>query len=138
MATSFFNRKASFLMAAILLILSARWAGAQTTEFTYQGRLTDGDNPADSIYDFEFKLFDALADGSQQGSTVQLLNVEVVRGVFTGADRYLEISLRPTARDRVVKESLLFRAPANLSRLNKSQVSVTTNYESSILSGPTG
>lgn len=77
----------------------------QTTEFTYQGRFTDGDNPADSLYDFEFKLFDQLADGSQQGSTAQLLNVEVKRGVFTvqldfgnqytGASRYLEISLRP-------------------------------------------
>jgi len=28
---------------------------AQTTEFTYQGRLIDGTNPANGQYDFQFK-----------------------------------------------------------------------------------
>ena len=33
---------------------------AQTTAFTYQGKLADGANPANGNYDFEFRL----ADGS--------------------------------------------------------------------------
>ena len=42
-------------------------AWAQTTAFTYQGRLTTGGNPANGSYDFQFKLFDALSDGAQIG-----------------------------------------------------------------------
>ena len=95
----------------VKLILMMAWLSAsstalgQTTEFTYQGRLTDSGNPADSIYDFEFRLFDQPEDGSQIGSTLQLLSVAVTNGVFTvqldfgnrftGDKRFLEISVRP-------------------------------------------
>jgi hypothetical protein len=43
----FFDRR--FARAATL---------AQTTAFTYQGKLSDGGNAATGQYDFQFKLFD--------------------------------------------------------------------------------
>ena len=36
-------------------------AFAQTTEFTYQGRLVDGSLPANTPHDFEFRLFTVKA-----------------------------------------------------------------------------
>jgi hypothetical protein len=75
------------------------------TVFTYQGRLTDGDLPANGTYDFEFKLFDALSDGNQVGETITLREEMVTNGLFTvqldfgkvfdGTALYLEISVRP-------------------------------------------
>ena len=80
-------------------------AGAQTTAFTYQGRLLDNNLPASTNYDFQFKLFDT--PGTQQGPTLQILNVAVSNGVFTvtldfgnqfpGADRFLDIGTRTSA-----------------------------------------
>ncbi|HXF42584.1 MAG TPA: tail fiber domain-containing protein, partial [Pyrinomonadaceae bacterium] len=79
---------------------------AQTTAFTYQGRLNDGSAPANGQYDFEFKAFDALSGGTQYGPTQTLTNVQVTNGIFTveldfgptpfsaGADRWLEISVK--------------------------------------------
>ncbi len=76
------------------------------TAFTYQGRLTDGGNPANGTYDFQFKLFDADSDGTQVGSTVTVDDETVTDGLFTvqldfGSDafdgnaRWLEIGVRP-------------------------------------------
>lgn len=85
---------------------------AQTTGFTYQGKLADGAIPAGGSYDFEFKLFDSasVGTGTQQGGTLQRFNVSVVGGIFTvqldfgtctscfsGAARFLEISVKPTS-----------------------------------------
>ncbi len=53
------------------------------TAFTYQGRLTDGGQPADGTYDFRFRLFDAASGGSQVGSTVTRSGVRVAEGLFT-------------------------------------------------------
>ncbi len=74
------------------------------TTFTYQGKLTDGSVSAAANYDFEFRLYDALSGGTQQGTTVQKLAVPVANGIFTasldfgdqfpGADRFLDISVR--------------------------------------------
>ena len=80
---------------------------SQTTEFTYQGSLKDGANPATGNYDFEFALFDSLGAGSQIGSTLTRSTVAVAGGVFTvsldfggtqfpGANRFLEIRVRTT------------------------------------------
>ena len=76
------------------------------TAFTYQGHLTDSGSPANEIYDFEFKLYDAETGGTQQGSTVTLDDVRVENGlfkvdvdfgaaVFAGEARYVEIGVRP-------------------------------------------
>lgn len=99
-----------FLPLALLLAatcLSAN-AVAQTSQFTYQGQLSDGGSPANGLFDLQFKLFDAAAGGGQQGATVTLDNVQVTNGLFSvtlnfgptafpGADRFLEIGVRPGA-----------------------------------------
>lgn len=97
---------ASALLASILISN----AQGQTTAFTYQGKLSDNANPASGQYDFQFKLFDTATDdtGTQQGSTVTVLDVTVTAGSFTvqldfgavvfpGTERYLEISVRPAS-----------------------------------------
>lgn len=77
------------------------------TNFTYQGRLTDGAALANGLYDFEFKLYDAASGGSQVGSPVTKEDVQVTDGlftvqldfgaVFTGTPRWLEVGVRPGA-----------------------------------------
>src|SRR5262245_15374988 len=91
-------------LSIIVLLVSINAAAAQTTAFIYQGQLTDGANLANGNYDFEFRLFDALSGGTQQGATVQLLSVSVSNGSFavqldfgnqfTGANRFLDISVK--------------------------------------------
>lgn len=96
---------------AFLLLLSAGvTAFGQGTAFTYQGRLTDSGNPADGLFDMQFKLFDStdFVTGVQVGSTITIPAVQVTNGVFTvqlefgacptcfnGAARFLEIAIRP-------------------------------------------
>lgn len=90
------------VICLILCAVSAAWA--QTTAFTYQGRLTDAGNPANGDYDLQFTLFDALVGGTQQGiqtrnpvtASAGVFTVTLDFGaVFTGGDRYLEIGVRP-------------------------------------------
>jgi hypothetical protein len=95
----------TWVLAALAVLVAAPMARAQATAFTYQGRLASGSVPADGSYDFEFRLFDALTGGSQQGSTQSTPGVVVVDGLFTvglnfgatfdGAPRFLQISVRP-------------------------------------------
>src|SRR5437870_12935150 len=99
----------SLAVAATVLafLLAATSALAQTSSFIYQGRLTDGGTPANGNYDLQFVLWDSLSGGAQVGSTQTLNTVAVSNGVFTvsldfgansfpGANRFLEISARPT------------------------------------------
>ncbi|MFL6374560.1 MAG: hypothetical protein ACJ73D_07850 [Pyrinomonadaceae bacterium] len=93
------------LALSILLLAVGAAAQAQTTAFSYQGRLLDNNAAASGSYDFQFKLFDT--PGVQQGSTVQVLNVTVTNGIFTvtldfgsqfpGQDRFLDIGARTSA-----------------------------------------
>ena len=88
--------------------------GAQTNTFTYQGRLTDNNFPANTTYEMQFKLFDSSIGGFQLpqptpitltftaagSNAVSVVNgaftvpLDFGAGVFTGADRWLEISVR--------------------------------------------
>ncbi|HKP69245.1 MAG TPA: hypothetical protein VJV05_08175, partial [Pyrinomonadaceae bacterium] len=93
------------LSAAVLLsiFLTCTTAIAQTTAFTYQGSLDTGGTPANGNHDFEFAMFNG--GGVQIGSTLTLLSVSVSSGLFAvqldfgnqfqGADRFLEIRVRP-------------------------------------------
>ena len=48
------------LIAPLLaFVFGASTALAQTTGFTYQGRLTDGGTPANGVYDLQFGLWDS-------------------------------------------------------------------------------
>src|SRR5262245_49631207 len=96
-----------FIFALVLMVLFlAMSVKAQTTAFTYQGKVADGGTAANGNYDFQFKLYDALASGTQQGTTVTLNSVAISNGIFavnldfgaavySGATRFLEISLKP-------------------------------------------
>ena len=81
-------------------------AGPVGTSFAYQGQLTDGGVPADGVYDFQFKLWDAETSGGQIGSLVTRGDIAVAGGIFTveldfgsgafaGEARWLEIGVRP-------------------------------------------
>src|SRR5215207_7671330 len=100
--------KKSFLqnifISLIFICLLAVAAAAQTTGFTYQGKLTDS-GAAQSSYQMQFALFDAAVGGNQIGATLSNGAVAVNQGVFsvqldfgasvfTGADRFLQISVR--------------------------------------------
>jgi hypothetical protein len=97
-----------FYVAAALLVCCVGTAWAQTTAFTYQGKLIDAGNPANGNYDLQFRLFDTptVGTGAQFGATVVRNPVLADAGIFTvqldfgatvfgGADRYLEIGVRP-------------------------------------------
>src|SRR5690348_10476656 len=64
----------SIQIAVIAAVLTSpfafRTATAQSTAFTYQGRLNDGTNPANGTYDLQFGIFDSLSGGTQQGNTI--------------------------------------------------------------------
>ena len=60
-----------FLCAAIeLLLCCAGVVRAQTTAFTYQGKLTDAGNPANGNYDLQFQLFDSLMGGGRNDNLI--------------------------------------------------------------------
>jgi hypothetical protein len=94
------------IIAALALYRCAPAASAQTTALTDQGKLSAGRSSANGGYDMQFKLFDALTDGVQQGTTITDPAVAVSAGLFTvtldfganvfdGSPRYLEIGVRP-------------------------------------------
>ncbi len=93
---------ASGMLAALALVGAA---SAQTTAFTYQGRLTDGGSPANGSYEVRFTLHSAATGATQVGTPVVVSPLEVTDGLFTaaldfgaafsGADRWLELAVRP-------------------------------------------
>jgi hypothetical protein len=95
------------LLALLITLCVAGLAGhlqAQTTIFTYQGRLDDNGQPANGTYDLGFAIFDAASGGTQRGPVVTRSATAVNNGLFTvsldfgdqfpGAGRWLEISVR--------------------------------------------
>ena len=97
--------KKSALLILIIFIL-AGGAAAQTTAFTYQGKLNDGAATPTGQYDFIFRVFSSNLGGSPVG-TMTVEDLLVTAGIFT-ADldfgnapfpanslRWLEIAVRP-------------------------------------------
>lgn len=98
-------------VAIFFIILSSFSAlvAAQTTTFTYQGRLTEASLPAAGTYQMQFSLWDAFTSGTQQGTTITNNSVTVANGVFTvqlnftaapfaaGANRWIEIAVKKPA-----------------------------------------
>ena len=85
-------------------------AFGQSSSFNYQGKLTETGAAATGTYQFQFKLYDAVAGGNQVGSTLSDVSVNVTDGnfsanldfgaaAFSGGDRYLDVSVRKTAGD---------------------------------------
>ena len=96
-------------MKTKLIILSATTVlatglQAQTTAFTYQGRLNDNGAPANGVFDLKFTIYDSLTSGNVIGEPLTNATTEVSNGlfsvsldfgtnVFTGPARYLEIGV---------------------------------------------
>ncbi|QQS42756.1 MAG: tail fiber domain-containing protein [Acidobacteriota bacterium] len=102
-----FAMKIVILFFGFVMIGTAS-ASAQGTAFTFQGALNSGAAPAKGDFDLEFRLFDSSTDGSQIGPTVSKNAVAVSNGAFsvtldfgdqfTGAQRFLEIRVRPSGQ----------------------------------------
>lgn len=96
-------------IALLFLVMAGSPCLAQVplgSAFTYQGHLKNGGSPANGSFAMDFKLFDALAGGTQIGSTVSLPAVSVANGLFTvsldfgaafnGDRRWLDITVSGT------------------------------------------
>ena len=99
------NNEPTLILAALLCAAFTITLHAQTTAFTYQGRLTDTGGPASGTYDLQFTLYDADMGGSPVAGSVTNSPVAVANGLFTttlhfgagvfdGGDRWLEIGVR--------------------------------------------
>ena len=93
------------LLAALISVMSISESAAQTSTFTYQGRLSNNGQLAAGSYDMVFSLHDAAAGGNQVSASVTNEAVAVRDGMFTvgldfgaeaftGADRWLQIAVR--------------------------------------------
>jgi hypothetical protein len=78
---------------------------AQSTAFTYQGRLTDNGAPANGAYDLQFAIYNSTNGGTALTDPITDPGLEVSNGLFTvtldfgpgvfdGAGRWLEIAAR--------------------------------------------
>ena len=94
------------ILASLLLV--AGYGNAQTTAFTYQGRLASSNSPASGLYDLQFTLYNAVTSGGVVGGPVTNTAVGVTNGLFTtlidfgnapfnGNDLWLEVGLRTNA-----------------------------------------
>lgn len=99
------DMKIRFVIFAAIFLVSAFAVTAQTTTFSYQGKMTDAGVAANGSFQMQFKLYDSLSGGAQIGSTIADLPVTVTDGIFSvkldfganalsGADRWLEIAVR--------------------------------------------
>jgi hypothetical protein len=92
------------------LVVSLNSACAQSTAFTYQGRLAQSGALANGTYNLSFALFGSSNGGAQIGNTITT-NFAITNGVFTvaldfganfpGANRWLEISVATGANPPV-------------------------------------
>jgi len=98
------TRPTYHLMAALLGVALTTNLHAQTSAFTYQGRLADNDAPVTGFYDLTFSVWNSASGPSQVGPTLASNAVPVSDGLFTvtldfgagvfdGNDRWLEIGV---------------------------------------------
>ena len=95
-----------FLPIALLALFAGNIVAAPMgTAFTYQGRLADGGNPAQGIYDLRFTIYDSATTGNAVAGPLTNSPVGVTNGLFTtaldfgtgvfaGDARWLEIGVR--------------------------------------------
>jgi len=92
------------ITASVAILLLPSRVDAQSTIFTYQGRLNVGGSGANGRYDLQFSLWSAASGPAQVGSTLTNAATAVSNGLFIvtldfgnqfpGADRWLEIGVR--------------------------------------------
>jgi hypothetical protein len=91
-----------FVLLALLAGVN-RVAAQGTTAFTYQGQLRDGGTNANGAYTMIFKLYDAVTNGNQIGTTITnkptlfnglfSVNLDFGAGAFNGNTRWLDITI---------------------------------------------
>lgn len=99
-----------FLSGVLVCLFCWSEALAQTTAFTYQGKLMDGGAAASGPYQMQFSLHSAASgDGNQTGATITIDPVPVTNGTFTvelnfiaptafdGGARWLQIAVKKAA-----------------------------------------
>ncbi|MGH9948011.1 MAG: tail fiber domain-containing protein [Pyrinomonadaceae bacterium] len=131
------TRKLMFIVLFNLLCICSVFA--QTTEFTYQGRLIDGALPANADYDLEFRLFDVDTGGTALGTQTRLA-VAVSNGIFTvrldfgaqftGSNRWIEIAVKPAASGSFTTlnpRQPVSSAPYSIRSLNSAVADTATN-----------
>lgn len=101
------NTKLKLHFLVLITMLSVpTLALAQGTAFNYQGRLVQNGVSANGLHDFIFTLHDAEVGGNVLGAPLPrnsiMLNagefvasLDFGPGIFTGASRWLEVSVRP-------------------------------------------
>lgn len=132
-----------FLFAVLLLVLTASATLAQSTSFTYQGKLTDGGTPANGNYDLQFALFDTVNSSVQIGPTQTIPNVSVSDGIFTvtldfgsnsfpGQNRFLSISTRPSGSGvytTLTPRQMITSSPYAVRSLNSANADLAANAQ---------
>lgn len=125
-----------------LFLLMTTVAFGQSTEFTYQGNLNAAGVAANGNYDFEFRLYGTPAAGTQIGVTATRTNVAVNAGAFgvtldfgsgsfPGADRWLEVWIRPAGGgggfQQLLPRTKLASTPYAIQSLNAANATTATN-----------
>lgn len=96
------------IVICMLLFSGPFWSSisrAQSTAFSYQGHLNDGNGPANGLYDFTFTLFAVNSNGVPIAGPVTNSTTSVSNGlfsalidfgpdIFTGNSSWLEIAVR--------------------------------------------
>jgi hypothetical protein len=93
------------LLIGLALLAGVTLACVQGSAFTYQGRLNDTGGPATGRYHLRFTLYDtavngAVVAGPATNNAVDVTNglftlaLDFGAGVFTGPDRWLDITVR--------------------------------------------
>ncbi len=90
-------------VTVLILTAGAVTIFSQTTEFSYQGFLSDNSASANGSFDFEFRLFENASGGTALAAvqrpavtiTNGIFNVVLDFGGFPPANRYLEIGVTP-------------------------------------------
>jgi hypothetical protein len=93
------------LLLLVLLIIPVL-ARAQSTAFTYTGRLNNNGAPVNGAHDLRVTIYDAIAAGNAISGPINVSPVDVANGlftvridfgagVFTGPARWLNIEVRP-------------------------------------------
>lgn len=100
------RRTGPALWAAILFLGAASLAQAQSTAFTYNGRLNLNGAPVNGAHEMRFTLYDASAGVNVIAGPLPPISADVVNGlftvridfgagIFTGPARWLSVEVRP-------------------------------------------
>ena len=132
----------------VLVFLTASAAFGQGNAFSFQGRLNDGTNPANGSYDLQFRLYDAIAGGTQIGAVVARPNTTLINGVFSVAldfgatafnnpnSIFIEIAVRPNGNPNAYTilgpRQQLTVVPFSVRAANATNADNATNAQNSV------